>query len=230
MKKLLCVLVAAMLLCGVLAVAETAAEPVLTLYVTQVTQNGITMNPADMGLDLSIVFYEDGTGLEISNGEETPMTWVESEDGTVTVTDDTSVTVLTPAEDGWQADVASMTMTFGTEKPVAVDLGSLMEAADASAFNGTWECAYIDMDGTIVPVSVMADYWTMLFGSEDFTVTVADCAVTAYGDGPYTYTFADGTLTYSVEGNDLSERTLALTDGGFLVYTVLGMNTYCAAR
>ena len=199
MKKLLCVLLAAMLLlCSVAALAEAGST--VTFYLSSMTQGSTTLNPANIGVEMTLVLNADGTGSCDNGDGEQAITWTEI--------DDTHISIVLPGEeeateftleDGkLTANAGDITMVFGTEKPEAANLGTAVAADDASAFNGTWACAYVDMDGQIVDISAFSDYWTMLFGSSDINVVIDNCAVTVFGGDAVTFTFTDGVMTYAL--------------------------------
>ena len=155
-------------------------------------------------------------------------TWTQVDDQ-VTVTSEGEDTVFTSTADGLTISYDEYTMVFTTEPPVAVDLGNVVDAADAAAFNGTWNCAYVGMGGQTMSMSMMVSYWEMIFGTSDTTIVMTDGTAVICGGDPIAFTFADGKLSYAVEGNDVSSQTIQLTDAGYLVYTMddLELAMYC---
>ena len=225
MKKLLSLVLAlAMLCCMVSALADDAG----VWYLNSMVLDGTTYNPADMGMTITLTLNADGTGSMDSNGEVSELTWT-SDDTAVTLVMDGEETVLARQDIGLVIDDEGVSMVFGTEAPVAMNLGETVAAADLSAFNGTWSCTNIGMEGLMLPASSLGDSWETIFGSADTTIVIADGVVTVCGSDAQTFTFADGQLTCSEEDNELSAQSITLTDAGYLVYTMdaLGLSLYC---
>ena len=87
MRKLIALILALMLACTLLpAAAEVAADSVLgEWFVTEMTQGDMTIDPATMGMEISLMLNEDGTMVMTMAGEGVEGTW-EMADGKLLLT------------------------------------------------------------------------------------------------------------------------------------------------
>ena len=135
--------------------------------------------------------------------------------------------MLTLAADG-------MVMTLIREIPEApFTPADPVPAADVSAFAGTWKAAWLCGDGTVMAAdSAQAlDSWSMLFGSEDQTMTVTGTHAVYFGNDE-DFTFANGrleNLAGPMEGLDdtsFFDKVITLRADGMLSLQIMGMEIY----
>ena len=93
MKKFAALMMAVMMvLC--MTIAAVNAESI-TMYLTSIVMGDMTFSPAQMGMEMTIVFNDDGTCIMTQNGETSPvMTW-SSEGSVITIVDETTPLSLT---------------------------------------------------------------------------------------------------------------------------------------
>ena len=157
MKKTLAMILAAvMVLLTVPAGAETTAGSLTGIwYAVEISAEGITMNPADMGLNITMTVNEDGT-LVIGQDEEdsTAGTWTATENGMTVAYEDQSGEVR--VEDGkLLMDADGAVYTFAREAAEGFTAPARAAAASEEAFLGTYQLTYLEMMGQFLPVKAL---------------------------------------------------------------------------
>ena len=216
MKKIVSLLLALMMACTLIFAA--AAEETVTgiWYLNEVQMEGLSLNPATLGVEMTITLNEDGTcvseTIQDEETEETLGTW-EMGDGVVIVAMEGEEEPSEFAvEDGQlSADLGGVIGIFGREAPEALVAPEIVPAENEDAFLGIWTLSSIGIGDTIFPAAAM--------GMET-TMTIAAGKVTLIsGDEPdeYTSEFADGALkATNPEGEEMA---LSLTDAGSVAIT-----------
>ena len=150
-----------------------AAEPFLGVwYGASMTAEGMTMNLADMGMEMAIALNADGTAEVFSDGESQPGAGSVA-DGVALLGVDGDTTPLTLADGALVIDMGDGSLTFTREQPEASSYESSPEIAVVmSAFMGHWAAASIEIDGVRYPAE-------LLFGDEAIALDIADGAVTS---------------------------------------------------
>jgi len=226
MMKKLAALLLGLLVLGTLATAQTA-DYTGTWYLVSVEIEGITLNPADLGIDQTIVLNADGTGLiSTADEEDEPAAW--TLDGeTLTITAGESPLDFTANDDGQLvADAEGYIMTFGREPASSSFVAAAqIAAADISDFDGIWTITTVDANGMIVPFAAMAQ-----IGYEDAGIVIQNGSVTSLGvEFAQTGTLTDGKLVVaSVTDTGTDEtKTFALLEDGTIAMTYMDMVFYC---
>lgn len=228
MKKFAALLMAVMMvLC--MTIAAVNAESI-TMYLTSIVMGDMTFSPAQMGMEMTIVFNDDGTCNMTQNGETSPvMTWT-SEGGVITIADETTPLSLTVEGNEMIAEQDGIKLVFGTEAPVAAAsvAGDPVAAESAAAFNGSWVCVELNLGGIVMPVStISAEEMQTLFGTTEIKIVCDNGVVSLFGQDAMEFNFENGVLTLP---EDVMPATLTLTSNGYLNADLMGMVFVCAAE
>lgn len=149
MKKFFALMLVLAMACAML---PAAAEEDMTgvWYMKTMTVGEQTIDVAMMGMEGSLTLNADGTGVMASSGQESECTWTAT---SITINGDTAELAL--ADGALVITSEGTSMTFSREAPSAVEMAPENLNAAAEDFNGNWVCAYLEMEGTIVPASLM---------------------------------------------------------------------------
>ena len=157
MKKTVSLVLALIMACMLIpACAEVTAETVTgDWYAVEMVQDGMTINPGAMGMEITMILNEDGTmALNMSMMGET-----QSEEGTWSIVDgkvsliseeDESAVEFTLQEDGTlKGEDDGSTLIFSREAAAlpAVEFAEINPDAQPEDFNGEWQFAYLSMAG-----------------------------------------------------------------------------------
>ena len=224
MKKLLCALLTLALLCAC-AAAETA-DVTGTWYLNEVQTAALSLNPAMLGMEMTVTLNEDGTASANSNGsEETTGTW-EMDGETVNVTIEGDPLAMALDENGNLVATETETGTvlvFGREKAEVeyFDPGTELTDVTMEDFDGKWNATIVNMSGIEMPVSDVGGEITIELSGGNGTVTESS----AGSDEPRAFEvageLADGVLTLTESGSDEdtpASMTLKLYDSGVMAY------------
>lgn len=193
MKKAFAALLILSMLLSALAVAE-AADAAGTWYLIEIQSEGQSLNPADLGMSMTLELKADGTvtGTTSMDDEVGEGTWEANGDKvTITINDDAQEFTL--ADGKLTSDQDGMTMVFSQEEPVA---NAFTPAAPVQAeeadFAGTWKAERIGLEGQYYPVSILG---------ADVTATIEGTTITLDGfmfsNTSMPLEFADGKLSFS---------------------------------
>ena len=215
MKKAFAAMMILCMLLSAVAVAE-AGDVAGTWYLNELVMEGMTMNPADMGMQVTMELKEDGTAAMTSSidGTTTEGTW--AQDGeTVTVTTDGDEVAFALADGKLSADMGDGVMVFTKDQPEGETFAPAepIQAAEED-FAGAWKAEYIGMEGSYYPVS--------LLGS-DVTAKIEGTKITLDGfmfsNTELPLEYADGALSMSgtdeESGTSMSVQAQML-EGGML--------------
>ncbi len=228
MKKFAALLTAVMMvLC--MTIAAVNAESI-TVYLNTIVMGEMTFSPAQMGMEMTITFNDDGTCTMTENGETSPvMTWT-SEDGVITVDDGANPLALTVQGNEMIAEDEGIRLVFGTEPAAAasLDVGEAVAAESAAAFNGSWVCVELNLGGIVMPVSAVSEEeMQTMFGASEIKFVCDNGAVSMFGQDAIEFTFENGALTLP---EDVMPATLTLTSNGYLNADLMGMVFVCTAE
>ena len=202
MKKLLCALLAIVLLCAC-AAAETA-DVTGNWYLNEIQTSVMTLNPAMLGMELVLTLNPDGTAVTTSTASaEQTGSW-EMDGETVNVTIAGNPQALSLDENGNLVGVEAetgTTMVYGREKAEVVyfDPGTALTDVTTADFDGTWRAAIVNMGGVEVPASAT--------GAE-ITIELSG------GEGRFLLKYAASaeTIEFSVVGELTADGALILSD------------------
>ena len=221
MKRIMAVLLAAIMLCAGLATAETDVTGKWYLNLIRVGEQEVS--PAIIGMSMSFDIAADGTMKAFNTqGEETSEasgTWRLNEEGNLAMKLDETEDIVTVGENQLEINLGEQTMIFTREEPAAAAAPVAIPAESEDAFFGTWKLAELDMDGSLIPVSLAASMGieinavlTVEAGKASFSVTVLGVETPAM-EG--TTAFADGKLQLTLEGAE-KPIEVSLCDNGEL--------------
>ena len=221
MKKLLTILVAMILLCS-LALAESA-DLIGEWHLSNVEVNGVSVNPAMMGMDMIFIFNEDGTvdASMIYPGEEPDAqtgVWAAVEGGVEITINDNPVVI---DFDGEHLRLAQEDGTMEFSRDVAaVVLPSVVAAEGPEAFEGTWTLSQVSMMGMMVPAALTQATGSLVVDGAQVTITTA--ALGEESSGEMLGEFADGVLVLAEDvPSDATNQQLALMDDGSVALRIL---------
>lgn len=228
MKKLISLLTALMMLCALLPVMAEGADLTGVWYLSAVKMGETEMSPTMMGLDLNFDLKADGTAVATTTNSEgteaQDFTWA-LEDGTLKITQDGESMTFTVGEGRLEGDIGGVTGVFTREAPVAVANPEPVAAESEDAFLGTWKLTKVNMDGTLMPVDVVAAAGIEITATLTVEAGKASVVLSMLGtelpaiEG--TTAFADGALAMTVEGLD-TPISISLCDNGE-IYAVISV-------
>ena len=233
MKKIYALLLAAVMAC--LCVFAAAEETTETLagewFLTSMTADGMTVDPAVAGMAMTLALNEDGTvKITTVQGEDEDVaegTWAPAENGIALTVD--GETMEWPVENGViKGAMGDIVLELSREKPEAEELPTAIAAESEEAFFGTWVPDKIYMAGVMMPVAQLGE---MLGIDTQSRLAIEAGIATEYsgtGDDavvvPYTTSFTDGALTLSLRnplyeeqgGEEFTNTVYSLTEEGSL--------------
>ncbi len=213
--------------------AEASAEPASsddpfsgTWYISRIDVGGGTqVNAADMGIEMTVTFSDDGTAVMTGMGQELQGTWKRDGDSAV-VTADGSEAVFTPTEEGLTGVQNGSEMLFTRTAPgPGFEPAEPVAAKSVAEFDGRWKAAMISMQGMTMAYEAANANGSLPILPAD-TIIISNGTVAYEGQEPEAFTFKDGAL---VEPGEYSWEpdTYRLLEDGTLVYEFMGyMNIY----
>ena len=213
--------------------AEASAEPASsddpfsgTWYISRIDVGGGTkVNAADMGIDMTVTFSDDGTAVMTGMEQELQGTWKRDGDSAV-VTADGSEAVFTPTEEGLTGVQNGSEMLFTRTAPgPGFEPAEPVAAKSVAEFDGRWKAAMISMQGMTMAYEAANANGSLPILPAD-TIIISNGTVAYEGQEPEAFTFKDGAL---VEPGEYSWEpdTYRLLEDGTLVYEFMGyMNIY----
>lgn len=198
-KKKMIGLAGAVFMTGMIMTTVMAAEEadvIGTWYLNVMEMEGTEMNPAAMGMEMSLEVSEDRTALvKMTDEEDMTGTW-EIEDGVFMFTDETdTVMKFTFAEEKLTTEEDGIKMIFGKEKAEAeiFEPGTVVAEPSMEDFDGNWNVVTVDLFGMQMPVA-MAEF--------EMSLTIENGKATMhYNDGS---SETDAELTGVLEGDTLT--------------------------
>ena len=213
--------------------AEAPAEPASsddpfsgTWYISRIDVGGGTkVNAADMGIEMTVTFSDDGTAVMTGMGQELQGTWKKDGDSAV-VTADGSEAVFTPTEEGLTGVQNGSEMLFTRTAPgPGFEPAEAVAAKSVAEFDGRWKAAMISMQGMTMAYEAANANGSLPILPSD-TIIISDGTVAYEGQEPEAFTFKDGALVEPGE-NSWEPDTYRLLEDGTLVYEFMGyMNIY----
>ena len=216
MKKALAALVILSMLLGAVALAE-AADAAGTWYLIEMVEDGQSINPADLGLTITLTLNDDGSAV-MDSGEGMEGTWTQDGDSVIVTIDGDAMDfaladgTLTAAED-------DMTMVFSRDTVEGFAPAAVVEATAIEDFNGTWEAykagimgMYIDVEQLGENVSVTIENGVVSLGGSMFEDSEDTQAIEM--------NFVDGVLSMAVDEENGGSFSFQLLEDGNLVMTM----------
>ena len=224
MKKLLCALLAIVLLCAC-AAAETA-DVTGTWYLNEIQTSVMTLNPAMLGMELILTLNPDGTAVTTSTASAEQTGVWEMDGETVNVTIAGNPQALSLDENGNLVGVEAetgTTMVYGREKAEVAyfDPGTALTDVTLADFDGTWNAAIINMGGWEVTAEEMVLEMTVELSGGSGTITDSSAVLREPQIYAVTGELADGVLTITEADSDADTpagMALQLYDSGVMAY------------
>ena len=218
MKKGLSVLVAlAMLLTLAVPVLAEAASVAGVWTMTGMISSGVEIDPASMGMEMSMELAEDGTGTLTAFGIGSEVTWT-FDGATLDVTDPDGTVSFELQEDGTlRADISGMETIWSSgaaDSPEAAPVETPAVATDVEdgAAVGVWQLASASTANIAVDLQAMGLEILIEF-AEDGTCTMTTNGVSE--TGAWTQDGANISMTDDASGTELVFQMLE--DGTLLV-------------
>lgn len=216
MKKIVAILLALMLCLGT-ALAENA-DVIGTWYLNTMVTDGMSINPASLGIELPMTLNEDKTATMDIGGEVTEGQWaIENEKYVVTFEGDPQPLVFVLQDGNLVADQEGVQMVFGREKEevAAFVLGEAKTDATMADYNGTWNATLVDFSGMQMNVADMDMRMQVTVADGKVTILEGEGEEGTTGEG--TATVEDGVLAITFEG-DTEATLLQLHEGDVLAW------------
>lgn len=218
MKKLISLLLAALLLTALVPVAAESI-PAGAWYLVEAEINGQIVSTAALGLSMTITLNEDGTAqILTSYGEESSEekgTWT-AEDNKLTIIGPNESAAELVLEEDWLVMYQEDSSMRFSQDPNGTSVPEILPVAAESedAFFGTWNLSTGSVGGINIPVETLG--LTGALTIEPGTVTLdfdgeTYASPSTLEDGKLKITDSDGTITFIV-----------LNDNGQLSITVNG--------
>lgn len=216
MKKLVALLLALMLCLGT-ALAEDA-DIIGTWYLNKVASNGMSFDPATLGLDITMTLDEDEKATTVS-GEETMVSyWRKNGDEYITPLND-GLLVFALQDGNLVGEMDGVQMIFGREKAEVATfvLGEAKTDATMADYNGTWNATLVDMLGMQLPVAEMGMMMQITVADGKVSVMESEGEEPTTAEG--TATVENGVLSIMIEGDTVA-TPLQLHEGDVLAMVV----------
>ena len=212
-KRIMGLMAGAVLMTGMLMTPVMAAEEadvIGTWYLNVMDMEGTQMNPASMGMELSMEVSEDGTVLaKMTDEEDTRGTWV-IEDGVLVFTDENDTVMnFTFADEELTTEEDGVKMIFGREKAEAeiFEPGEIVAEPKLEDFNGKWAATIMEAFGMQMPVAMAEMEMTLEIEGGKATLH--------FNDG---MTATDAELIGSLEGDTLKLANPEAAEDEFYMY------------
>ena len=221
MKKLISLI---LILCMACMLIPAMAEEDVTgvWYLVEVTSQGISVNPADMGMVSTVTLNPDGTLTAVMEmmGQKQEETGTWSLEGDVLTISEEDTTISATVADGKFALASDQqSMIYSREEPVVSDKPAVVPAESEEAFLGSWTIAAMDMMGMYITPDM---FGAMGLEGYDASIIIEPGKVTAsvaMGGEPQVsemeYVFEDGRLVMAIEG--MEEALKAAEEAGLSI-------------
>jgi len=196
MRKILAVSIGVMLALSMLCVNALAApdpNDILGIwYLNSLETEGMTLNPADFGMEMTMEFNADSTALLQSPGEEDmASTWAINGDQIVVSAEDGTDITLALIDGNLCGDMDEVKMVFGREKVegASVEIAPVLTDSALADFNGSWIAFIAEADGIMLPIEMLGMEITAVINNGKATATMMGVDINLEGD------VSDGVLT-----------------------------------
>lgn len=224
MKKLFSVLVVLIMVLCASALAEDLSG---AWYLNEGIMGELSINPAAMGMDITIELNADGTAVVTSSygaeaGDQQKGTWDATESGVAITTD--SDTIELKLQDGklrLEMDAESI-MVFGREKIEPIALPAVLAAESEDIFLGSWKATNVSMMGMIMPAETAGMAMSMVVEPGKATIDSGDGAPEVMEAA-----FADGAMALTKDGEPTG-RLVLNDDGSISIEVDLGEDSMMA--
>ena len=197
MKKMLSLLLAAVLVLA--CVGVSAADDVTgTWYLTSVSQGDVAMDPAMLGMEITMVLNADGTVSMNALGQAATGTW-SMDDLNVTIVVEDSPQTFTYDGVSLTAAMDGVSMKFERSSGETYTRPANVIAENMSQFDGSWTAVKACVGGMYMDMSMLAAAGLDL-GVDVLIFGIENGVLTAPNTDPLELTFADGVLSSEIPG------------------------------
>lgn len=220
MKKLISLILVAVL---ALAGFASADDVTGTWYLTAMTQGEMTVDPAMIGMEITMTLNPDGTADMNALGEVTSGSWT-VEGANVTITVDGTPQTFVYDGTALVADLGDMGMKFERTAGETYVRPAEVYATDISQFDGEWTAYKAGVMGMYMDVALLASFVPET-ESIDMTMKIANGAVSSDGSEASQFELVDGLLFLEgpgLNGESSSMRIQLLEDGTIELDTNMG--------
>lgn len=223
MKRMICAMLA--LAVGLLGFAAAEAMDVTgSWYLNVIETEGVQLDPAALGMEMSITLNADGSATMTALGEDADVGHWTISGSTVTVTDSTGDSMVAELVDGELViaeESIGGSMVLGREKqtPTGYVPAAVESAPALSDFEGTWSAALIDMLGMQMSMEVLGMKLVIEISGETATVTSNESGADVSYEAPVS--LEGSVLTVAAAGDEMPME-LQLQQDGKLVFAEEG--------
>lgn len=227
MKKALsystAVILALSLICAPALAAPEAGDVIGEWFLISMEMEGLTINPASFGLEMSLALSDGGEASLFATGEDVMIgTW--SIEGGQVIVDAGDALAFDYTDEGklvCDQDGSKLYFSRDQSDSILAEASPILTGAALADFDGAWRSHEMDITGTRVPAEAMG--FDIDLSIQGGTVKFAVLGVEEELQG----SFADGALTV-VADSDGEERTMAfvLHEDGTLSTEIEGFRVY----
>lgn len=214
MKKLFSILLTLVLALSAMSFAAAEAADIAgTWYLNQAEAEGIALDPAMLGLDMTLILNADGSCVLSMMGDSEQTSWAVSGSQ---ITIGSGAETITALLEGENLVIVQdeVKLIFGKEKTQTETYvpGAVRTDATAEDFKGTWSVWMCDMMGMQVPVASLGMGMTIIIDGDTVTIieNEGDETDTEYG----TVIYENGKAI--VDANTDDEIALHMLEDGSL--------------
>ena len=213
MKKFASLLFALVLACTL--VCAMAEEPATGEWAAvEVSQDGVSFNPADVGMSIVFVLNDDGSGTLSADytGESvnTPITWNYG-DGVLTIINGDQTLAFAYEGGKLTTDMGGATVVFSQDAPEAPELPAIVAVDSKDAIIGSWNLTSASVGSLVIPAEAIG-------AAASIEIDDTNCTLKFDSDTYASpYELVDGAIR-AVDA-DGSETVIYMTDAGTLSTT-----------
>ena len=207
MKKLVSLV---LILCMACMLVPAMAEDVAGMwYALEMTADGMTIKPAEVGMTMTMELKEDGTAemaIEMAGqSEKDSGTWALDGD-TLSLTFDEKTLTASVANGEFSMEQDGAIVKFSKEAPV-VEKATAVTAESEEEFFGNWTLSAIDIMGMHISSDMMESFGmgtvSMSLNIEAGKAVLSSNMTSTAGDAEVSTAFEDGKLVLSAAGQNL---------------------------
>ena len=190
MKKTLVLATALVAIFSMLCVSALAAlepsEIIGQWYLNSIVMGDTPINPADFGMDMTMVLSEDNTvRMQMAGEEDQAGTWaIVDGQAVLSVGESDDDLIFTLADGILTAEQEDMMMVFGREKEETetIEIAPVRVDAALADFDGAWNAYLGDVDGIKLPVAAFGFDVSLAIDGGKVTVTAFGADQQLVGD------------------------------------------------
>lgn len=227
MKKITSLILVLML--ALACVSFSAAEDFTgTWYMTEMSAEGISISPADLGMEATLILNEDGSATLDLLGQVVEMTWAE-ENGTVTLSAEGESLALAYDGASLSMEMDGTGMKFERTAVESFTRPNEIAVTDISAFNGTWQATRFGLAGIYMDLDMLATFGLDLTDSADLLLVTIDNGAANLFETPQQCSLVDGKLVADTAEEGAEPDYVVLLEGDMIevVSASFGLSFIC---